>query len=182
MKHHQHGDRPHVAGLCGKGPNCRASRAITRFAIRRVTAERRLCGTRIEATGSLALQPRRTATESPETTWGFHSTWRLTSLAHKIAGGSTVAGYTFAYDAANRITNFANTQYTGETAAVGYDASGQLTGADRAGTEGGEDLSLFRERWNVFPRTFQVTCFDRPAPNRLPGLRDSGRGWSGLSC
>lgn len=69
--------------------------------------------------------------------YGYDGTGRLSSLSH-VQGSTTFAGYAWAYDAANRITSFTNSQYSAEDATYSYDQASQLTGADRTGTTNDE--------------------------------------------
>ena len=62
-------------------------------------------------------------------TYAYDLTGRLDTLTH-AKSGTTFAGYDFGYDAANRLTSFANSQASGENATYNYDAAGQLTDAD----------------------------------------------------
>lgn len=71
--------------------------------------------------------------------YGYDGTGRLASLSH-VQGGTTFAGYGFAYDAANQMTSFTNSEHASEDATFSYDDIGQLTGADRTGTADDEDF------------------------------------------
>ncbi len=87
--------------------------------------------------------PTRTGTQLvAQSNYGYDSTGRLTSLDH-VKGSATFAGYGWAYDAANRITAFTNSQqYSAEDATYSYDDASQLTGADRTGTANDESYQF----------------------------------------
>jgi len=72
--------------------------------------------------------------------YSYDNTGRLTGLSH-TKGGTTFAGYGWAYDAANRITSFTNSQHATENATYTYDNTDQLTGADRTGSGNDESYA-----------------------------------------
>ena len=53
----------------------------------------------------------------------------LTTLTD-TAQGSTIAGYSWAYNDENEVTSFGNSQHSAENLTYGYDAAGQLTGVN----------------------------------------------------
>ncbi len=79
-----------------------------------------------------------------DTDYEYDSAGRVKVLTHKNpAGTTTYAGYTYTWDAANRMTgmDFSSTVTSGindEDATFSYDNSGQLTGAERSGTANDE--------------------------------------------
>jgi len=66
---------------------------------------------------------------------------RLTSLTHTDSGSNTLAGYTWTFDEANRLTAFTVAGYSTEDATYTHDDTDQLTGADRSGTSSDESYS-----------------------------------------
>jgi RHS repeat-associated protein len=93
--------------------------------------------------------------------YSYDGTGRLMGLTHS-KGGTTFAGYGWAYDAANRITSFTNSQYSAEDAAYNYDAASQLTGADRSGTANDEAYT-FDDNGNRTNGGFVATTNNRLA-------------------
>jgi RHS repeat-associated protein len=70
-------------------------------------------------------------------TYAFDNAGRLTDLLH-AKGANTLADYGWTYDVGNRVTSFTNGLYSAESATYSYDATDQLTGADRSGTASDE--------------------------------------------
>lgn len=66
---------------------------------------------------------------------------RLTALSYQDSSSSTLAGYTWGFDSANRLTDFTVTGYSAENATYSYDDTSQLTGADRNGTSNDESYA-----------------------------------------
>ncbi|MCC7087506.1 MAG: hypothetical protein IT427_21080 [Pirellulales bacterium] len=68
-----------------------------------------------------------------QSTYGYDGVGRIDGLLHERNDGSglsTVAGYAWTWDPADRPMSFSNTEHSGEDADYTYDASGQLVGAD----------------------------------------------------
>jgi RHS repeat-associated protein len=72
-----------------------------------------------------------------ESAYGYDGTGRIDSLDH-FKDTTTFAGYTWAYNAANRVTAFTNSEHSAEDSTYGYDDFGQITTADRTGTSNDE--------------------------------------------
>ncbi len=70
-------------------------------------------------------------------TFSYDAVGRLQGLTHS-QGTTTLAGYSWTYDTANRVTSFTDALHPAESATYTYDLASQLTGADRSGTAGDE--------------------------------------------
>ena len=83
-----------------------------------------------------------TASSNPivDTDYTYDDAGRLKILTHKNFNGTTYAGYTYDWDAVNRMTSmdFTATDRDDEDATFNYDDAGQLTGAARSGTANDE--------------------------------------------
>jgi YD repeat-containing protein len=82
-----------------------------------------------------------------ESAYGYDGAGRIDSLDH-FKDTTTFAGYTWQYNAANRVTAFANSEHSAEDSTYGYDDFGQITSADRTGSSNDEgytyDVSAHR--------------------------------------
>lgn len=75
------------------------------------------------------------------TDYDYDANNRLVALTHSDSLSATLAGYTWAYDSAGRLTQFTVAGYSDEDAEYTYDNTNQLVGADRDGTTGDESYT-----------------------------------------
>jgi RHS repeat-associated protein len=82
-----------------------------------------------------------TSSLAASSSFDYDLTGRLKTLTH-FNGGTTLAGYGFGYDAANRLTSFTNTAHTDENVTTfSYDNASQLTDVDRPNTANDESYA-----------------------------------------
>ena len=93
-----------------------------------------------------------------ESAYGYDDTGRIDSLDH-FKSTTTFAGYTWQYNAANRVTAFANSEHSAEDSTYGYDDFGQLTSADRDGS--GNDEGYTYDGQNKGVRNRYCACGQR---------------------
>jgi RHS repeat-associated protein len=72
-----------------------------------------------------------------ESAYGYDGTGRIDALDH-FKDTTTFAGYAWAYNAANRVTAFTNSEHSAEDSTYGYDDFGQVTSAYRDGSSNDE--------------------------------------------
>ena len=70
-------------------------------------------------------------------TFSYDAAGRLQGLTHR-QNTTTLAGYSWTYDTAHRVTTFADALHPAESATYAYDLASQLTAADRSGTTADE--------------------------------------------
>lgn len=95
--------------------------------------------------------------EIATTTYAYDTTGRLTSLDHAF-GTTSLAGYTWTWDAADRITNY--TSVLDGSVAYGYDNTGQLTSEARTNLAGTTLTTVY----NYDANGNRLTAGDSAAP------------------
>ena len=97
-------------------------------------------------------------------TYAYNSAGELTSLVHAPTLNATIT-YGFQYDVAGRITSFTTPD---DTAALGYDATNQLTGADYSGNTQTDESYAYDENGNRTGGDYQTAADNQLTVSAAP--------------